>query len=438
MTRKLGLIPQAKKFEIKRVKSFNEIMKQLPSKLATSDDVEGGPKRIEAKKSYREFLKTLDGSPRRISDRTSAKFILFRAKPSQQLMNVTLRLMPRHPEHIDAFLTYFSRHKRSAKILKECIAHLRLTPYEYVQGQIWEFLSKRPHLRRSKRLTQLAVDVVRDRSRSFSVKLGALRFLMEYDIREGNKYSNFLPYQKPALLRALLVPSLPIRFLNDISFMKKLYMRTSPEPGIMLAQALAENNISFAQFGINPRALPKQVQNVYKALHIISTPVTSIDTIGEILTRMFGIRNSTRWNKIIRNKYAQAVHLLAQAESSYFTRMSNWLGYMDSFNDLLTRSILEQLRSNNMAGMMNTINKNNKLIPYGKLLDSNKAFSLHYVKISNSLRPAHVRRNKLPQSHALSTDTGSATTELGRQERDKLKRQLRVAYEEILMEFSWI
>ncbi len=231
LCREKGLIPQTNKFKIAKEETHKKIMKVLPSPLQIHEESYPRQTRIQSEKAFKELKKVIEGRPQRIMDKTIAKYIIYRANPSQKLLRLIIKLIGRHPEHIDAFLDYLSRHPRSKKITKACTSLLRATPYEYVQGRLWEFLAMRLNGFEMRYLNKYAIETARDRNMSFSSRVGAVRFLIEHEKISGSKYANFIMFQDPPLLQALLVPHLPERCFKDTSLMRMLLCRSLPEPG---------------------------------------------------------------------------------------------------------------------------------------------------------------------------------------------------------------
>jgi len=99
--RERGLIPQAGKFAIKRAKNVEDAMGMLPS--ISDPQHEDGAKKLDKKEARGTFLSAIGGKPYRVTDKTRLRYILYRAEPDSDILKQVLRLIPRHPEHADAF-----------------------------------------------------------------------------------------------------------------------------------------------------------------------------------------------------------------------------------------------------------------------------------------------------------------------------------------------
>lgn len=435
--REKGLIPQTNKFKIAKEVAHKKIMKILPSPLQIHEDTYPKKTRIPSEKAFKELKKVIEGRPQRIIDKTIAKYIIYRANPSQKLLKLITKLISRHPEHIDAFLEYLSRHPRSKKITSVCKTLLRKTPYEYVQGCLWEFLATRLNSAEMHYMNNYAIETARDRTLSFSSRIGAVRFLIEHEKISGRKYANFIMFQDPPLLQSLLVPHLPERCFEDKSLIRKLLCRSLPEPGLMLAFSFAEQGLSHSDFGVRTNELPRQVQNVLKALNIIVQNAIPLDPVGESLSGSFKIKKWHNWKKLLIHEYAHAATILARSRSNFHSRPSHWLGYIDSFNEIVTRSLIFMLDKHKKLGSMPTANSK-ELINYGALIAKNTPFHKNYHEIAENFRIVHMRRNRLPQSHPYAKKTKIRTSELKKKDRNKFVSHLNTAYSEIILHFNWI
>ncbi len=175
--RERGLLPQGKKHAITRAKTIDEAMGILPSIEPRDDDDQSEEPSLSAQDAIKKFRSALLRKPQVISDKTRARYVLFRAEPSSELSRLVLRLMPRHPEHIDAFMHYLSRCRPSGRIVKTCLEVLRHTPYQYVQGEMWHTIARMMELRQMRKYLRCAVKTAKERSAGLSLKWGVCHFL---------------------------------------------------------------------------------------------------------------------------------------------------------------------------------------------------------------------------------------------------------------------
>ena len=427
-----GLIPQGKKHSITQAKTPDDAMGILPSIDPRDPDGQPEEKVLSRQEGVKKFRSALSGKPFGVIDKTRARYVLYHSEPSPKLLGYVLRLMPRHPEHIDAFAYYLSQYKASQRIVRICIEILRSSPYEYIQGEMWHILARMLKPQRMRGYLARAVDQAKNKQAGLALKWGACHFLCAAERAGLGKYSKFGMFQKNPLLQSLLVPALPDgRFgRNDVA--EKLLRLSSVEPGLALAEPFVRLGLTHQSYGLQAKSLPKVVQNVFKTLGIIKGPISPIDPLGEILSRRYGIPQWDGWKTLLRSEYAYALQLLAIADSAYHIARSQWLSYLNSFNNTLFIALQEYLHANRLAGMMKAKGKDEKLVKFGTLVDANQAFANHYPTIAEGLRDANSRRNTLPLSHPYEVKGGTRTRHLRKWEQVSLTEKLSKSYKEIL------
>jgi hypothetical protein len=115
------------------------------------------------KDAIRIFRSALSGKPLVVIDKTRARYVLYHSDPSSKLLGYVLRLMPRHPEHIDALVYYLSQHKASQRVVRKCAEILQTSPYEYVRGEMWHILARMMKPQQMRGHLTRAVDIVKDK-----------------------------------------------------------------------------------------------------------------------------------------------------------------------------------------------------------------------------------------------------------------------------------
>ena len=435
LCRERGVIPQSEKFEIHKAKNLSEILNILPS-LTPSHSVsikEADKPALTKNSALKMFQKSIGGRPQKIVDKTKAKYVLFHAPKFFKILNYALKLLPQHPEHIDAFCFYFHHYKRHEKIIEACRQTLKETPYNYVAGELWHVLARMAPISNSYALIQDAIKLARDNKTSFAKKWGALHFLCSYEELTHKGYSKFLMFQKNALLQALLVPRLcKERFKNNDVVVNKLLNRSKIEVGLMLSEKLARYSKKVEDFGVKFNELPAQVKNTLSKLGVCNTSMTGVDPMAEIISSRFNTSKDLPWRIFMGNEYAHAIGFLIQGDTLFHSGRSFWLSYQDAFNQIVFLRLQELFKKHNRPGVVNIFNRRTQqMIPYGNMLDSKNAFSKIFYEISNGFRCVHKRRNKLPGSHPYDCVTGDKTKHLKKKEQDALFFKLKKAYNEI-------
>lgn len=432
LCRNRGLIPQVKKYDIKRAKSLEEAMGALPSIPAPEDEKPTVPTILPAKKAVAKFREALGGKPQRIVDKTRARYVLYHAEPCPELTRDVARLILLHPEHIDAFLYYVNRCGDPRILVNACLKKLVKTPYEYVQGELWHVLARSLKPSEKKGLIDRAIKSATDSNASLALKWGACHFLCRAESEGLGEYSKFVQYQESTLLQALLVPVIPDGRYGKNDVISKLMRRSSFEPGIMLAEQFVKRGFTHRDYDISARKLPDQARNVFRALGIVRSSKTEIDPMGEILTRRYRIEKWTGWRSLFGSDYVHALQILSKGDAVFKSGRSMWLRSQNSFNHAMFLAIQRYLENKSLPGTVKLTNKRGEPLHYGILLDPSNSFSKTYPGIADGLRKCNKRRNTLPESHPYGV-SGAKTEWLGRGECNDVFRELKKSYKETVI-----
>lgn len=432
LCRNRGLIPQAKKYGIREVKSLEEAMGSLPSIAPPEDESHQTLIRLPAKTAIKKFREALEGRPQRIADKTRARYVLYHAEPCPKLTQYVAKLLLSHPEHIDAFIHYLNRCKTSPIIVRACLTKMSKTPYDYVKGELWHVLARmlKPHEKKKKLIDQ-AINVAKDKNAGLSAKWGACHFLCRAETDGLGKYSKFVQYQDSPLLQAILVPAIPDARYGKNDVISRLIRRTSFEPGIMLAEQFVKRRLTHRSFDCPIRKLPDQVKNVFRELGIIKSPKTPIDPMGEILAKRYGIEKWNGWRKFFGDDYVHSLQILSQGDAVFKGGRSIWLRNQNSFNHALFLKLQKHLHAKSLSGSIRLLNKKREYLPYGTLLDPNNSFSTNHPAIADGLRACNKRRNNLPESHPYGV-SGVKTRWLRKREQYEIFKKLKISYKEVI------
>jgi len=427
LCRNAGLIPQGGKFAIRRAGSVGDVLGALPS-LAPPDD-EGGAQSLGTREAVRLFEQSLVGRPYRIGDRSKARYVLYRAPRASRLTRLVAKLLPRHPEHVDAFVHYLRVCGPSASVERVCRQLLQEgTPYEYVRGEVWQLLSE---IGSDVTLRDLAPVARTDLRNATSVALswGALRFLLEGQRRGGPACSHRVVHQE-GLVQALLVDALPEASFGAAGTVARLLSEGAPEAGACLAAELIARGLTHRDFGLRVADLDPVVQEVFRALGLVQRRRgVEVDQVGEILSRRFTVAFVPKWKHVLGNDYTHALQILSQAEFVYDASRSSWLQHQDSFNDVLVRRFIDLLATHNLPGARSIVDNHGVRLDYGVLLNPTGPFGQAQPQIADGLRAAHVRRNQLPASHPYDKRTGAQNRFLSTPERAAIHARLAQTYE---------
>ena len=115
-----GLIPQSSKFDVRELKSPEDAMGSLPSIMPT-DDRDASDQSMTAEEARKVLATAIDGKPQKVKDKARFRYVMYRAPEDVKILATVLRLLPRHPEHIDAFVAYFANFGRRRSIVKAAL-----------------------------------------------------------------------------------------------------------------------------------------------------------------------------------------------------------------------------------------------------------------------------------------------------------------------------
>jgi hypothetical protein len=285
--RKWSLIPQSSKFIVEQAKSLEDALGTLPSIVESTGRGDDEPE-LDSSDAERIMRQALKGKPLKVVDKTRLRYVLYRASPANSLLRRSLDLLPRHPEHIDAFMAYLSNYSHSnfimdrvRKILREGVL------YDYVEGELWQLVAAIGKPRDLRQLMGLFKKRSKKKSRSMPLEWGLLTFAAagaRANVCSRLSMTNRVRASDPYL------QSLVIRFLDEREFRRqgvigKLLRQPYAEPGLAIVTRLVERNLTHRSFGVRPGQLAPQVRNAFQGIGLLAPgPAEKFDQIGDILT----------------------------------------------------------------------------------------------------------------------------------------------------------
>lgn len=429
LCRDRGIIPHAKKFAITPVTSAQEALGALPSMKL--DDADQLPKPLPESKVVQVFRSALNGKPLRIKDKSRARFALFRGVPSRRVRGLVLKLLPHHPEHIEAMVHYLRGFGRSVTIVRECSRHLLCSPDEYVQGELFQLLAPVVTKAEARPLLEVAVGIAKSKTAGISAKWGAVGFLCRAQELGLGRYANFVLTQ-PATVQALVLQSVPGAALVTERYARSLLVRESVAPGLAFSEWMLANRKTLSDFGIDEAVVKTQVKNVFAEMGLLHGAGASVDPLAEIIGKRFAVPIVQVWRPLFGSEYGHALQQAKQADSLYDMARSQWLNYQNSFNHALFLALQRHLNAKVLTGACTTIGKNGELVNFGSLLDGNGKFAKAYPAIASALEMCNRRRNRLDSSHPYDSKSLRRNEPLRRIEQSHLRIQLAGAYNGII------
>lgn len=403
--RDIGLLPQGSKFAIKRATSVIDALGMLPS-LGQPDGERKRTSELDKSSAERLFYNSIVGRPYRITDKTRVRYVLYRAPKSKRLLNWVNILLPRHPEHIDAFVAYLELYTKSKPIENTVVELLQQgMPYEYVRGELWQLIARLGSTESLSGLFDLAKTDLKSNKTSIPVAWGASVFLFECEKRGIGKYPFHVNSFSP-LVQSLLMKSLTPRLLGNKSLIARLISSPSCLPSLAMINPIIEHGKKISDFGVNTKNIHDVTQNCYRSIGLIfRRSFSKIDPFAELLARRYGTQALPVWRAILKDNYGHALQLIRNAEAAYDVDKSQWLQMQNSVNDAIYRGLHNNIFSGNKLAVK-TINRNGELVSFGVMLDAQKPFSKTFPDIVDPFRAGNDRRNKLPQSHPFDTKSG--------------------------------
>jgi hypothetical protein len=400
--RSLSLIPQSSKFSVRRASSLQEALGALPS-IGESTEREGDEGELDEASAMAILRDATAGRPERVKDKTRLRYVLYRSAPSSKLLGVILRLLPRHPEHIDAFAAFLQNYAKSSRIMRHLTALLQGgVLYNYVQGELWLIVARIGRPEELRNLLPTARVRSARRHLPFSMLRGLLAFFMS--CRKAGVYADFRALQRfrreTPYIQSLVTPYLTDADFHPNGIIVDLIQSEAPTPGIVLASELVRRALSVKGLGVQTDLLAPEVKNVFQALGLIAgQKKTHFDQIGDILRNRYDISYWRGWKTLLGENYQHALELLLTAEFKLLSDRSGWLSSQNSFNDAVFRAFQAYLQRKSLPGAVSMVDPKGRLHPFGRLLDKDTAFSKVFTTLSASLRTVNDRRNSIPDSH---------------------------------------
>ncbi|GAB4483142.1 MAG: hypothetical protein OHK006_03250 [Thermodesulfovibrionales bacterium] len=426
-----GLIPQSSKFEIRELQTVEDAMGALPS-ISPTGSRDPADEVMSAEQARKLLSSAVGGKPFKVRDKSRFRYLMYRAPEDRQVLGVALKLLPRHPEHIDAFTAYFANFDRSKRIVKAVVAYLNSgLPYSYVRGELWHVLARLANKNELEEALHVARSDAKRRSRCVALSWGVMHFLMRCE-REGlARIGRRLVTEHP-ISRSLLAPLFADGEFSQggqgVTLLKGEQMEQ-----LAGARELQKRGLQLTTLGLRQRDLSPSCKTALMSLGVIRRRHRrpERDWISEILVDLYGCQPLEIWRALLASEYEHASQILIEAKARFHGARSEWLGLQDSFNDLVIRQILGFLKTKGLPGHAATTDRNGKLIKYGVLIAKGGAFDGAHQRVADTLRQMHHRRNSLPGSHPYDEKGGSRNRWLTKKEQDALVVKLRSALDSI-------
>ncbi|MBI1291658.1 hypothetical protein GC173_10510 [bacterium] len=392
-----------------RTVTVQEALGSLPS-IPPSDPSRKTPD-LKPGDAERLIKQAVTGKPLKVTDKARFRYVLYRAEPSAKLLDLCIRLLPRHPEHIDAFEVYFSNHIKSKKLEKAVVALLPKMPYLYVRGEFWHLLARiaSPSTRAS--LMVRARKELPLCKNSIGLEWGVLHFLLSSETQRTPKTKNALDKARMHTL-ALIVPTLTEDEFQLGGLVSKVLAdksRATAHP--VIGVHLVSRGIAAKSYRLKASDFTEEVRNVFRNLGLVRTAgVKHLDQVDELLRSCYAITPWTKWKKLLGTDYTHAVQILTIAERAFVNSPSEWLSHQNSFNDMLVRKVIEVLATSGNPQVVRTMDATGRLVKFGNLVQLGNPFDRGFPGLTLGFGEANQRRNKIPGSHPYDERGGGRTS----------------------------
>lgn len=424
--RERGLTPQGSKFEVSKLRSAKDAMGALPS-IAPTDEKDATESAMTAGKAVKILKTAIAGRPQKVQDKARFRYVMYRAPSDAEFLKTVLRLLPRHPEHIDAFVAYFSNFEKRHAIVRAALNYLEEgVPYSYVRGELWHVVARLAGVKELKRGLPVARQDAQSRSHCMALSWGVMHFLMQCEKKGIFRIGKQLDSEHP-ISRSLLAPIFCDREFSARGHIGTLLKGTLMEQ-LAAARELQKREITLHKLNLKQKSLPDHCKIALRSLGVIRRlHRTNTDYIERVLVRLYGCQPMAIWRNLFGSEYEHALQILKEAEARFSSAPSNWLGLQDSFNHIFVRQFLEFLRSKNLDGYSKTINRNGEKVRYGTLIAAGESpFNTAYPDEVSAFRELHIRRNIVPGSHPYDPK-GEQSKWLEKKEQKILVRKLKYA-----------
>lgn len=420
LSRERGLIPQADKLGILRIRNLQELRGLAPRMDQYHDRI--GRSQLPEARVWQGLASSMDPRRREILDKTAFRFFMFRAPRSSRILRLAIRLWPARPEHTDAFASFFSRYDESILLAQFASRTVQSRfPYDAVRGECWKLLARIASTQRLVALRARAIDIVRGADAGGAERLGALSLLCALQARGNGRYASFLRWERHPLAQAFVAPYLPRPATLAPDVVASYLRRTAPDPGLALVTHLQADRVDPLTFLPPGTALNPVVQAVFEEAHLIpATRRRRRDRLGALLAQHLGVQDWTGWRRLLGAEYPHVHSMLVMAQAFYDGHYTPWLAIHDSINEAVFRAFQRKLALLNAAGAIQIADPSGRLLDYGNLIRQGP-FCSAFPLLSSLLQQTHDRRTRLPSSHPYEKTRGARATPVTQRERARYR-----------------
>jgi hypothetical protein len=440
-SKQLGLVPQAQKIECRRVAKLDELRKNIPSHVAAvapaTRVTASTQKRLE--RIFRRGLRK-QGGRWIITDATKFKFALFRMRPKAAILKRIAPLLYQRPDISWVFASYLRKFPQDKQAADALLAALQLDPtYDASAANYIEAMDVcEPAKGAGKYRRVIQTAERRSEERGLLLKVGAATFRGR---RSGPADALKLIGRQPhPLAKSLLIHRLfgnSSRAPFKIADGRKLIEVETESQDSDLARFCADLLLDFwpwnkSTWTPTSKANPS-VKLLLKALGIRTNAPKKLGVLEKFFTQAQQIGVKMSWRRALAKDWRHAERRCLRLQRLAVGDPSSWVLMLDTFNEVLIQAF-------SLANPTTTA-AFKKAIPPGKHHPDLGGW-LHNAAIAKALpkgiawfKDVHDTRVKADLAHAKSKH-GVPTKPVSFGKRDKLRREAKVPWAELIIEWS--
>ncbi len=394
VSKKIGLFPQSSKISIRQIMDIEK-------ELKTISTVYDSPILVTRNADY--FSELVKITPKyKIEDISKFRFCAARAKPDAKLINRLWKIFYRRPDMYPQLCAAIHRNGKISKISKINIKRelKKGNPYISIHASFVNLLNQIeltpediPYFIKLVKLKFHVGIVLRNKDAGLSAAVFGLLCKHNGLTKKQLEIVSKSPFW---YTRRHIARSLPSEQSQQI---KNFLRDESTDVQITAASMIVRKDIQV------PSTKLKLLPNTYFQQYGLRTGGNQCECyIDQTLSRMLniGIGNTkVHWKKLLGYKYKQALEIIVTCNSSSTTNAGAWINELDSFNEIVVRSIFENdvtlgTMSDNYGGVFGAKSRTNFL-------------SNHRV-LHSACDYIHKRRVTNVTSHPFDRKTGIPTT----------------------------
>ena len=429
VARELSLIPQTSKTLVKKINNIEDELKGNNS-LFMFLEVGDFEKKIKAQKSLKtmflESVKPIDNDRIEVLNQTNIKFCLYRLLPDPDITDFVLRLIKSYSHLTDLCVIYLQQTEINERVSIEIVEHIKSNPnHDWHTAQLIK-LYQRIHDTKKDCLEKIITQLIINPEKHWILKVSlvevaknieSISFVLLDELTKilcKSDLDKTLPYCI-SLLSANLEIQPEITLEKITNRILESNIRNLPEEFyIFLGYYTKRYNID----------LDEQLKNNIWIKNVLDEHDKSLDGISYGLVTLFDLPQSYMNYVDFRNyfnsdEYEQALDKLYKARGFFESYPENFIQRTDVFNQILLAKVYE---------------KDNINIPSHELGNMIGRLKNHISAAHTGFSSCHDLRCELDSIHAYNQSTKQLNKGLKKPFtiRDKLKKELAIAYEAIL------